>query len=108
MDKAKLLQKRDVERDVELDGVGTVRVRALTRADVMWSRGAKGDDAQECRMLSRALVDPVLTPDECATWSEMAPAGEFVKVMDAVRDLSGMGDGAAKSGVSRVRRRSGH
>lgn len=98
MDKAKLLAKRTPGyRDVELE-VGTVRVRGLTRAEVKACRD-KNDDAQENRIIAAAMVDPALTADEVAEWLDNAPAGESVAVMNAIKELSALDEGAAKSGV---------
>ncbi len=54
-------------------------------------------------MLSRCLLDPVLTEDEVKVWQENSPPMEIQGVCDAIRDLSGMGEGAAKSSVPGVR-----
>lgn len=98
MDKSKLLAKRAPGyRDVELE-VGTVRVRGLTRAEVKACRD-KDDDLQENRIIAAAMVDPELTPAEVAEWLDNAPAGEAVAVMEAIKGLSALDEGAAKSGV---------
>ena len=54
-------------------------------------------------MLARCLLDPVLTEDEVGIWQANSPPMEIQAVCDAIRDLSGLGVGAAKSGVSGVR-----
>lgn len=104
MDKAKLLANRaGGTQDVEIPGVGTVKVRALTRAEVKACKG-KDDLTQENQLIAAGMVDPVLTPDEVSEWLDNAPAGEAVAVIEAIRDLSGLGEGAQKSGVPRARR----
>lgn len=103
MDKAKLLAKRtNGTRKVTIPGVGAVTVRGLTRAQVKAARD-DNDDIVENRLIAAALVDPVLTPDEVAEWLDHAAAGEAVAVMQAISDLSALGEGAQKSGVSGVR-----
>lgn len=91
MDKELLFKSRVQERDVDVDGVGTVRVRALTRGEAMSFRGVHDDPLElEVRMLAVALVDPVLTEDEVRRWQDGSPAGELQAVVDVVIELSGM------------------
>lgn len=97
MDKDKLLAKRGPSyRDVEVD-VGTVRVRGLNRAEVKACRD-KDDNTSEVKIVTAALVDPEgLTEDEVAQWLTEAPAGDYVAVMKAITELSGLDKEAAKS-----------
>lgn len=108
MDKELLFKPRLEERDVEVAGVGTVRIRALTRDEVADTRerhhhGNDPDDLDvtgyEDELVSLSLVDPALTPEEVRRWSAAAPAGELVMIMAAIRDLSALGEEAAKSRV---------
>lgn len=106
MDKAKLLAKRGPSyRDVDVtvtdeDGnacPGSVRVRGLNRAEVKACKG-NDDSSSEVRIITTALVDPEgLTEDEVAAWLENAPAGDYVAVMLAITELSGLDKEAAKS-----------
>lgn len=102
-DKKKLFTPRLPEADVEVPGVGTFRVRALNRAEVMafQKMAADGADAAsvERRLLSIALVDPKLTEDEVGQWQEASLAGELEPITDKVTELSGLDDGAAKEAV---------
>lgn len=113
MDKDALFKQRLTEQELELDGVGTVRLRALTRGEVSDARElfATGPDladldvtGYEDALVALSLVDPVLTPEEVRRWDEAAPAGELARVMEAIRDLSGLGEEAAKSRVRGNRR----
>lgn len=91
MDKELLFKPRTAEREVEVPNVGTVRVRALTRAEVTPLVGREVElDVLERRLLTLAMVDPVLTAEEVAQWYDAAPAGELNPVLDAIRDLSGV------------------
>jgi len=113
-DKAGLFKPRLAEREVALPGFPEpVRIRALTRDEVVRVRDAHmhGPDIEdldvisyENELTSLALVDPALTPEEVAQWSEAAPAGELSLVMDEIRSLSAMDEEAAKSGVPGNRR----
>ena len=97
------------EDAVEVDGMGTVHVRGLSRGEVFMMQksradgGIKTEDAWERRMLAIGLVAPAMTEDEVGTWQRVSPAGEMEPVAAKIRDLSGLGEGADKSGVSGVR-----
>ena len=96
MDKAKLLAKRELGyRDVEVD-VGTVRVRALTRTEVVQCRDKTGKTI-DVELIALGMTDPELTKDEAGEWLSTAPAGDYVKVLQAISELSGLSEGADKS-----------
>lgn len=101
MDKSKLLAPRLAERDVDVPGVGTVRVRGLTRAEVATIGSRDGLEAERVA-LSLGLVDPRLTQDEVGQWQASAPAMEIQPVLLAINELSGMTRAAQKSGVPAV------
>lgn len=100
-DKELLFKPRLPEDDVEVPGVGTVRVRSLSRAEVMLLQkmAQDGEDpaAVERKMLSIALVDPALTEAEVGRWQRASIAGELEPVSDKVTALSGLDDDAAKA-----------
>lgn len=114
MDKEQLLKSRIQEEDVEIPGVGVVRVRALTRAEVMSMRKSVGDDDPdgarmlviERKMIAQAMVDPVMTEADVKAWQENSPAGEVDVVSEAVQRISGMDRGAPKEAYKSARRRS--
>lgn len=100
MDKELLLKARLPEADVEVPGVGTVRVRGLTRAEVLKCQTLVQDgpgrvEALERKMLALAMVDPELTEAEVGQWQKASPAGEMQPVTEKVQALSGMTKGAA-------------
>lgn len=113
MDKSKLLAARTgtesgmPEADVDVPGLGTVRVRGLSRFEVMVMK--KSTDTEniegtralviEQKLLSMAMLDPVLTEDEVKTWQKTAPPGELDAVSLKVQELSGLLD-APKSEAS--------
>lgn len=111
MDKAALFKERLPEAEVDLPGVGTVRVRGLTRAEVLHVRKATdsenmdGDRALvlERKLLTKAMVDPVLTEAEVGKWQETATPGELEPVIEKVQILSGLLKEEAKSNLSGVR-----
>lgn len=122
MDKEKLLAPRAdtpsgmPEDDVEIPGVGTVRVRGLSRAEVLLLRKAT-DNAEsidgpralvlERKTIAMAMVDPALTEGEVRRWQEISDAGELEPVTAAIRELSGMGERADKAAYKSVPGRSG-
>lgn len=102
MDKELLFKRKASEatREVPIADIGIVLVRALSQGEV--SR-AKDDKDYESALLADALLDPELTQDEARQWLDTAPAGDTVSVMDAIAELSGLKEGAQKSGVPGVR-----
>lgn len=103
VDKAALLTRRLDEGEHEIEGFGTVRIRGLSRAEVLALQKLNDTAESDRRMVSLCLLDPVLTEDEVGIWQENSPPMEIERLTVAIRDLSGMGPGAAKSGVSGVR-----
>ena len=87
------------EKEVELPGKGTVRVRGLTRAEVIrigvLGREGKFDEA-EVVILAAGLVEPSLTEDEVRQWRDSVPSTDVDPVADAIQALSGLGEGAEK------------
>lgn len=105
MDKEQLFKSRLGEADVEVPGVGTVRVRGLSRVEVLQVRkatdeaGIDGPRALtlERKMLALAMVDPHLTEAEVGKWQAAGAAGELGPVTDKVQELSGMKEESAKA-----------
>lgn len=104
VNKQDLFKSRLEHSDVEVPGVGTVRVRALSRAEAMKFEGVQTEVAVlERKMLSLALVEPALTEEEVGKWQEASSAGELTVVLMEVLRLSGMDDQALKESVKRFR-----
>lgn len=99
MDKQLLLKSRLPEADVDVPGVGTVRVRGLSRSEVMAAQNIPDPAARERRMLALGMVDPQLTEAEAGQWQQASPAGELEPVTTRIGQLSGVVDDAAKSGL---------
>lgn len=95
--KAKLLTPWLEEDDVELPGVGTVRVRALNRLEVMKVQRANGDIAATERIIvASGMVNPAMTEAEVARWQKGRRGGEVGRVSDRIAELSGMTEDAGK------------
>ena len=89
--------------DVEIPGVGSIRVRAMNRGELLMA-GKIGDDgknqrAMEMYVLSSCVLDPEMTQDDVADWMASAPAMEIQPVVQKINELSGVSQGAAKSDV---------
>lgn len=105
--KAKLLADRSGvgTETVDIDGVGKVTVRGLTRAEVL-SIQQNGDlDAAEMerKLLAFAMVEPALTEDEVRQWQAVAPAGELEPISAAIQQLSGLAVKQVKAEMQRFR-----
>ncbi len=88
------------EDDHELADGTLIRVRALSRAEVLRIQTVGKDKVLELERLTVAagMVIPRMTPEQVATWQGNDPAGgDIGKVMEHIRDLSGLGEGAAKA-----------
>lgn len=107
MDKAILLKGRLTEADVDVAGLGTVRVRSLSRAEVRAISELVGEILIEQKMLHFAMVDPALTEEEVSEWQAVSPLEEINPVLAKILELSGMSEGAAKSSVDGIRDGSG-
>ncbi len=106
--KEALLARQLPREAIEIEGVGTVVVRALSRAEVMALNAARKDGAPadlERRMIQAALVEPQLTLDEVETWYQNSPAGELSVVSDAITRLSGMNPEVGKQAYRQFRGR---
>lgn len=102
MDKALLFKSRLPEGDVEVPGVGTVRVRGLSRAEAYALQEAEQQPdvlARERVVVALCMVSPPLTEDEVGEWQKVSPAGELEAVSDKIGELSGMLDDSAKEVV---------
>lgn len=103
IDKEAFLKATAPETSVELPGLGTVKVRGLSRSEAVSLAPLKDDTgALERRILILGLVDPALTEDELKAWYDSAPAGLVDPIIAAIERLSGLGKGAPKSDVPRV------
>jgi hypothetical protein len=87
--------------DVALPSGKVVQVRGLSRKEHLWI-GKGTDDAAEIerRILLAGMAQPKLTDAQLKAWQEKPGGSKDVAVVsDAIRDLSGFGEGAQKSHV---------
>lgn len=77
--------------DVEVDGVGTVTVRGLSRAESLIVGKAEGDPtATERTMLRFGMLEPALTETQIREWLAVAPNDHVDPITKAIARLSGM------------------
>lgn len=102
-----ILARKIGKGTVTLEDGETVAVRGVSHAQVVegQERFEKGND-RVAWLLHCALVDPEMTYEECLLWTEQDGPGDIDRIMDEVRAMSRMGEGAGKSGVRRPRKRS--
>lgn len=101
LDKAALFAgSKPEETDLDLPGVGTIRIRGLRRVDTFAVREA-GDDVavMNRRVLALGLVEPTMSEADAAQWMQVASSDIVGRVVEAIFGLSGMGKDAQKSGV---------
>ena len=99
MDKAKLLSKRKpfAETEVDVEG-GKVRVRSLSRDEILVVRGLSNDPGKfERKLLSFAMIDPKLTEAEIGQWQQNSDPLEIEDVTDMVMEISGLKERADKN-----------
>lgn len=91
--------------DVTLPGGRKVTVRGLSRVELLLSGAGDADAALiEARNVAACMVNPKMTLGQVQAWQRnTGPNGGIARVSEAIRDLSGLGKGAAKSGVDEVR-----
>lgn len=91
MNKEALFAPRLPTREINVPGIGTITVRALSRYEQMvFSKAAAGDVATfDRKQLAACLVDPELTEDEVGRWMRGAPAGEISIIVGIIGELSG-------------------
>lgn len=96
--KAQLLKARLPEAEVDVPGVGTVRVRGLSRVEVLavYQSDTSAPGAFERMMLAAGLVDPELTEEEVGQWQANSPSDDVRPVVDKVAELSGLLQDSAK------------
>jgi hypothetical protein len=103
--KARLLKPRLSEETLEIDGIGEIRVRGLSRGEVFAAqKTTKGDVmAMERRVVSLGMVDPPMTEHEVEQWQRNSPAGEMEAVSVKINELSGLTKTAEKAAYAEFR-----
>lgn len=98
--KGRLLKNRLGEKTIDIPGVGEVRVRGLSREEVLLLQKSSSNPKQlEQKIIAVGMVDPVMSEREAGMWQKVATSGEIDAVVDAINVLSGLVEGAQKSDV---------
>lgn len=91
-----LFAARLPEEDVEVPGVGTVRIRSLSRAEVLevqsWGAKEVPPAEQERKLLAWSLVAPKLTEEAAGRWQSAALPEETDPVLTAIGRISGLNE----------------
>lgn len=100
MDAETLLKRRAADTlDTVNLGDLAVTVRGLSRDEVQVARAFENEDKRDRLLATMAFVDPEMSPQEVAEWFKGAPAGDTVKVLAKIAELSGLAEDARKSAV---------
>lgn len=90
-------------------GNDTVIIRGLTRDESLEVRRFRDSDdlaAADNFVIHCGLVEPALSLEDVALWASQDEAGALTLLSNHIAELSGLLEGAGKSGVSRPRKRS--
>lgn len=90
--------------DFTLPSGKVVRVRGLSRYELIFNgKGTDDSGLIERRNVVSAVQEPKLTLPQVEAWQRSSRAGgDFKALSEAIRDLSGLGEGAQKSEVAEV------
>lgn len=97
--RAQILARKTGKGKATLPDGSTVDVRALTRDEVLASQDYHTLADQDSFIIAAGMTDPKLTVEEVMQWAASASAGDLTAVSDAIAELSGLKQGAGKSGV---------
>jgi hypothetical protein len=104
--KALLLADRLEQEDVDIPGVGAVRVRGLSHEEVLLMQKSIGNadkvDGSRALLIQRKLVaagmvNPRMSEADVHRWQRVAKFGEIDLVSDAISRLSGLEEAAVKT-----------
>jgi hypothetical protein len=98
--RAQILARKTGKGTATLPDGSTVAIRALTRDEVLDMQQLKELSAQDNFIIATGMTDPKMTINDVAAWAAAGAAGDLVAVSDAIAELSGLKQGAGKSGVS--------
>jgi hypothetical protein len=91
---------------VTLPSGGQVKVRGLSRDEAVELQTREGTAARDNFLIATGMTDPRMTEDDVAAWGKIeGAAGDTVAVSETITRLSGMVEGAGKSGPTPPRKR---
>jgi hypothetical protein len=99
-----LLAEELPEDDLTLPNGKTIRLRGLSRHALFFNgKGTEDSGVIETRNLVSCMVAPSMTKEQAEQFMRSAGAGVMGLISNKIRELSGLGEGAAKSDVDEVR-----
>ncbi len=88
------------QADVTTPSGRRVRVRGLTRKELLQNgKGTDDSSVIEARNLACCMVAPTITVGQADHWQSSVTPDEIAPISNMIRQLSGLGEGAAKSRV---------
>lgn len=96
----------DTGEDLTLPSGKAVRVRGLSRYEwhLVGKKAGEDPDAGEAKFLSIGVVQPELTDKQADAWRKTPGAGrDLVAVIERIKELTGVSEGAQKSNPDEVR-----
>lgn len=104
VDKAVLFEMRLKTEEYELpDGIGTIKIRGLNRAEAIRVEAAPDTAAKDREILMAGVVEPQLTAADVRAWQAAWPAGDIEDISRRIAELSGLLKEQPKSGDADVR-----
>ncbi len=104
VDKAALLADEEFEIEVHtIPGMGEIKVRSLSRAELM-RVGQLGSDKiseAEAYMVSRGCVEPKFTVDDVKKWQKLPKGVHLDALVEKLNQMSGVEDEAGKEATIR-------
>ncbi len=94
--------------DVYLPGAGVwVKIEAIARQEAIRVSETKGGSDREIKMVTWGMIEPSLSYQEAQTWHRSAVAGDAQVLVEAITEISGLGEGARKAASRRFPEESG-
>lgn len=88
-------------KDVTLPNGKVVKVRGLSRFELLLNgKGTEDPAVIECRNIATCMVEPPMTVKQVEAWQKRSGPKTLAVITEAIRDLSGLGEGAGKSDVA--------
>jgi hypothetical protein len=98
-----ILSRKTGKGKATLPDGSQVGVRALTRDEILASQELDSLAEKDNFIVATGLTDPKMSIEDVAAWAASGDAGDLVAVSDRIAELSGLKQGADKSGVRQVR-----
>lgn len=93
-----ILARKTGKGKATLPDGSTVAIRALTRDEVLTAQELGSLAERDNFIIAAGMTDPELSVDDVAAWAAEGDAGDLTAVTDAIAELSGLKQGAGKSG----------